>query len=205
MSADVDKARPAVPVKCTACQQTLDTPLFCNSCRRLYPADGLNYFELLGLSPTYDIEPEQVREKYFEVVREIHPDRLAADGAHTQHLSMRVSAQLNQAFHVLLDPVQRAEYLLEMSGGKAAADDKQVPQQVLMDTLELREEIEEAKAAGDQAALHRMREQTQQRFDETLQGVSQLCRQLPGDDALRQRLRNELNAIRYFRKLLEQL
>ena len=118
---------------------------------------------------------------------------------------MRVSAQLNQAFHVLLDPVQRAEYLLEMSGGKAAADDKQVPQQILMDTLELREEIEEAKAAGDQAGLHRMREQIQRRFDETLEGVAALARKLPGDEGLRRNLRNELNAIRYLRKLLEQL
>ena len=205
MPADPNNGRHAVPVKCASCNGTLDTPLFCSSCRRLYPADGLNYYELLGLEPTYDVDVEDIRQKYFAVVREIHPDRLVADSAPTQRLSMRVSAQLNQAFQVLMDPVQRAEYLLELSGGKAASDDKQVPQQVLIDTLELREEIEEAKAGEDQASLERLRAQIQQRFDQTLQDICTLCRQLPGDEKLRQDLRGELNAIRYLRKLLEQL
>jgi molecular chaperone HscB len=197
--------RRTVPSKCVSCERPLDSPLFCSSCRRLYPADGLSFFELFGLSPTYDVDAGAVRTKYFELARDIHPDRIGPGAEDTQRLSMRVAAQLNEAYRVLLDPVLRAEYLLELAGGKSAADDKQVPQEVLMDTLTLREEIEEAKAAGDQAALDRLRPDVQSRFDAALEEVAALARALPGGDETRAAMRGKLNAIRYYRKLLEQL
>jgi molecular chaperone HscB len=205
MPEDRNRAQRTVPAKCTACQRPLDTPLFCNSCRRLYPADGLSYFELLGLAPRYDVDTEAIHKKYLDVVRAIHPDRMAPRGADVQRLSLRVSARLNQAIAVLQDPVLRAEYLLELAGGPAASDDKHVPQQVLADTLTLREEIDEARAADDPAALDDLRRQVQQRFDAALAEIAALARGLPGDERRRQELRGKLNAIRYYRKLVEQL
>ncbi|MFQ5806694.1 MAG: Fe-S protein assembly co-chaperone HscB [Phycisphaerae bacterium] len=205
MAREQETARRTVPIKCVACERPLDSPLFCNSCRRLYPADGLSFFELLGLHPGYDVVVTEVRRRYFELLREIHPDRMGAGNAEVQRLSMRVSAQINQAFQVLLDPVLRAEYLLELVGGKSAADDKQVPQEVLVDSLTLREEIDEAKTANDQAALDGLRQQVQGRFKTTLEEVASLARRLPGSAETRQRLRGKLNAIRYYRRILEQL
>lgn len=194
-----------VPTKCAGCERTLDTPLFCGSCRRLYPADGLNCFQLLGLQPQYDVDVDAVRTKYFKLMRDIHPDRMATGAADVQRLCLRVNAQINEAYGILLDPVLRAEYLLEIAGGKSAADDKHVPQDVLMDTLELREEIDEAKTGNDQAALERLRGGIQSRFDETLREIARLARLLPGTDTDRKSLRGKLNAIRYFRRLLEQM
>jgi molecular chaperone HscB len=188
-----------------ACEQPLDNPLFCSSCRRLYPADGLSFFELFGVQPGYDVDPAQIRKKYFDLARHIHPDRMGPGSEEVQRLSMRVSAQINQAFQVLLDPVLRAEYLLELAGGKSAADDTQVPQEVLLETLTLREEIEDAKKAGDQAALAGLRQQVQSRFQATLEEIASLARRLPGTSEMRTDLRSKLNAIRYYRKMLERL
>jgi molecular chaperone HscB len=205
MEKSPNRLHSTVPAKCATCDRTLESPLFCSSCRRLYPAEGLNLFELLGLPARYDIDVSEVRRKYFELMRDIHPDRLAADGGEVQQTSMRVSAQINEAYQVLLDPVQRAEYLLELAGGKAAADDKQVPQEVLVDTLELREEIDEARATEDRAALDKLRRQIQDRFEAALEEIGSLTRDLPGTDEMRQRLRGKLNAIRYYRKMFEML
>ncbi len=205
MPKDRDVPRRTVPAKCVACERPLDSPLFCSSCRRLYPAEGLSFFELFGLPAGYEVDAAEVRRRYFELARDIHPDRIGSGAGETQGLSMRVAAQLNEAYRVLLDPVLRAEYLLELAGGPSAADDKQVPQEVLMDTLMLREEIEEAKAAGDQAALDRLGPDVQSRFDATLEEVAALARALPGSAETGAALRGKLNAIRYYRKLLEQL
>ena len=203
MHEHTDIASKAVPAKCTACDRTLDSPLFCGSCRRLYPADGLNCFELLGLAPAYDIDANALRQKYFKLMRDIHPDRMATGSADVQRLCLRVNAQINEAYNVILDPVLRAEYLLEISGGKSAADDKHVPQDVLMNTLELREEIEESKAENDTATLEKLRRQIQERFGEALGQIAALARVLPGTDTDRKTLRGKLNAVRYFRKMLE--
>lgn len=200
-----DNAAKAVPIKCTACERTLESPLFCDSCRRLYPADGLNFFELLGIRPTYDIDAEAVRNKYFTLMRGLHPDRMAAGPADVQRLCLRINARINEAYNILMDPVLRAEYLLEIYGGKSAADDKHVPQEVLTESLELREQIDEALVGGDRTALERLRIRIRERFDTAAAEIARLARVLPGTDSDRKSLRGHLNAVRYFRKILEQL
>ena len=119
-------------------------------------------------------------------------------------MSLRTSARLNEAYRVLADPVLRAEYLLEVVGGKSSRDDKTVPQEVLTQALMLREEIEEARAAGNADALATCREQVQRLYDRALEGIGALAAQLPGTDQERQELRSRLNAVKN-QKLLDQV
>ena len=195
----------SIPAKCAGCQQSLDSPLFCSTCRRLYPAEGLDCFELLGLETSFDLDDAEVRRKYFTLAREIHPDRAAAGNPAALQLSMRVSARVNEAYRVLLDPILRAGYLLELAGGPSAADDKSVPQEVLVDTLELREEIEEASSDGNEATLAALRETVGLRFDGLMKQIADTARKLPGDQQTRKTLRGKLNAIRYYQKMRERL
>jgi molecular chaperone HscB len=195
-------ASQAVPSKCAACNGPMDSPAFCDSCRSLYPADGLNHFELLGLPAAYDLDARVLRQKYLQVSRGVHPDH---HGDASESLSMRLSAQLNEANRVLSDPVLRAEYLLELVGGKSAAVDRNVPPEVLNQTLMLREEIQEAQADGNEAALESCRQQVRDAHGTTLATIAELARQLPGDDDLRGRLRSTLNAVKYYQRLQAEL
>jgi molecular chaperone HscB len=189
-----------VVVKCAACDGPMASPVFCDHCRRLYPAESLNHFELLGLKPTYDVDPADLRRRYLRVSRGVHPDHLqeqAADPA----AGLRVSAQLNEAQRVLRDPVLRAEYLLELHGGKPASEDRRVPEGVLAKTMLLREEIDEARAHSDTDALGACRQTIQQSVDDTLAEITQLAGALPGNEAQRDALRAALNAMKYYQRL----
>jgi molecular chaperone HscB len=181
----------------------MDSPLFCDQCHSLYPAEGLNHFELLGLIQTFDIDPAALRQRYLQVARGVHPDQ-HGDSAESD-TSLRLSAQLNEAYRVLVDPVLRAEYLLELSGGAPASSDKSVLEGVLSSALMLREEIGDAKAGGDQAALARCATRVHQLHEDTLGRIGALARQLPGDDQTRRQLRATLNSIKYYQKLLAEL
>ena len=194
---------PAAPTRCQACDRPLESPLYCAGCHRLYPADGLDYFALLGVSPQYDIDAQAVRRRYFQVSRDIHPDRVAA-GGERQDMSMRISAKVNEAYRVLLDPLLRAEYLLSLCGDETL-DEKAVPPEVLTETLMLREQIEQARAAGDADRLAEIRRQVEQRHHALGEQVAEAARGLPGDAALRRKLRGALNAIRYTRRMLDEL
>ena len=196
--------RSSAPAKCTNCSHDLQSPAVCEHCHAVCPVDGVNFYELLGIAVSYDVDPAEVQAKYLNLARAVHPDRLRAQTREVEQLSLRTTAQLNRARGVLLDPVLRAEYLLGMAGGPSPAEDRRVPQEVLMETLMLREELEEARAAGDEAGLAAARRQVRQRHDETLGRVAGLCRQLPGDEAARSALRAAINAIRYYQKMLEQ-
>jgi molecular chaperone HscB len=194
----------AKPIKCSACQQPMASPLFCAHCHTLFPADGLNHFELLGLLPCYDLDPDLLRQRYLALTRDIHPDRLAADANEPEStFGLRINAQVNRAYQVLSDLVLRAETLLELAGGHPASADKSVPPEVLHQTLALREEIEAAQAGQDGAALAAARGQVEVARAALLDEIAALARQLPGDAALRQSLRERLNAIRYFQKMQE--
>jgi molecular chaperone HscB len=138
-----------LPAKCEACDRPLENPIFCTGCHTLRPANRLNYFELLSLPPRYELDPASLRKAYLELSRGVHPDRFPGAASDVASLSLQWSAQANRAYQVLLDPVLRAEYLLELADGPSAVADKSVPAEVLAKTLELREEIDEARAAGD--------------------------------------------------------
>ncbi len=182
----------------------MDSPLFCGNCRTLHPATGCGHFELLGFEPTYEIDAAELRRRYLQNSRDIHPDQHGGPDADAG-LSLRTSARLNEAYRVLGDAVLRAEYLLEVVGGKSSREDKTVPQEVLTQVLMLREEIEEARAAGNQDALATCRQQVQRLYDRALDGIGALAARLPGTDQERQELRSRLNAVKYYQKLLDQV
>ena len=181
----------------------MDSPVFCDNCRSLYPAEGLSHFQLFGLAPVYDIEPAGLRQKYLQVSRGVHPDQHGSTS--DSSASVRVSAQLNEAHRVLADPVLRAEYLLELVGGCAASSDKSVPIAVLADVVALREEIAEARVRGDTTELAECRAHAQSTYDATLRRIAELARRLPADEPLRRELRATLNSIKYYQKLLGEL
>ena len=199
-----DGAPAALPSKCHACDRPLELPSVCSGCHQLYAADGVSYFSLLGLPASFDVDPQQLRRRYLQLSREVHPDRGGAAGAN-EALRLRLSAQANQAYEVLSDPVLRAEYLLELAGGDSAAADRTVPPDVLSETLVLREEIDDAKRAADAQALAALGQQVRATFERRLAEISSQARLLPGDAALRRELRSRLNALKYYKRMLEQL
>ncbi|MHC4608807.1 MAG: iron-sulfur cluster co-chaperone HscB C-terminal domain-containing protein, partial [Planctomycetota bacterium] len=101
-------------------------------------------------------------------------------------------------------PVLRAGYLLENAGGKSAAEDRSVPQNVLTEAMMLREEVEEADGEG--AALARVREQVTARRSQILARIAELADNLPnrGDDE-KTELRQLINSVKYYDNLLGEL
>jgi len=80
---------------------------------------GADHFQLLGVA--HDVGSDPLRKAYFDLARQLHPDRLAAlgipdDGKHAQ----RLFAQINAGFAILNDPARRTQYLdVVRRGGEA--------------------------------------------------------------------------------------
>lgn len=196
-----------VPVKCNSCDRTMESPVCCQSCHTLFPADvAMDHFRLFGLPRTYAMNLQDLHRRFLAISRNIHPDFFGGEAEEMRALSLRLSAQVNEAYQTLKDPVSRAEYMLESAGGKSSAQDKSVPGNLLAEVMALREQIEEAKDAGEQESLILLRAQIESRklaIDDT---VAKLCGRLdePSDE-VRTELRRQLNAIRYLNNLLSEL
>jgi len=64
------------------------------------------------------------------------------------------TARLNEAYRALRDPVQRGKHLLELHGVDVAFEtNTQMPTDFLMQQLEVREGLDEARAKKDSAFL----------------------------------------------------
>ena len=114
-------------------------------------------FASLGIEPRFDLDLAQLEQAFHARSAEVHPDRFASAPAAERVAALSRSMDLNQAYKTLKRPVSRAEYLLARAGHGIAEGDK-VDLAFLGEVLELREELEEARAAGkldDVARLER--------------------------------------------------
>lgn len=113
-----------------------------------------NHFELFELAPAYAIDLAVLDQAYRRLQTLVHPDRFASAGDAERRASMQWTTRVNEAYRALKDPVQRGKHLLELQGVDVAFEtNTQMPTDFLMQQLELREQIEQAAARKDPAAL----------------------------------------------------
>ncbi len=104
-----------------------------------------NYFEILNLEPTFTQDLEAVNERLIELQQQVHPDQNPQATAQEKRLMMQYSVMINEAFGVIENPIERAIHLLELNGIIIDNETtKALPNDFLMEQMELREQLEEA-------------------------------------------------------------
>jgi len=111
-------------------------------------------FELFGLPRRFAQDRSAIDARWKELQREAHPDKFAAQGAAAQRVAMQWSVRINEAYQRLKDPMRRAAYLCELHGAPIRAEDNTaMPAAFLMQQMEWREALEEARDEGELDAL----------------------------------------------------
>lgn len=160
-------------------------------------------FDILGLEPTFTLEPSAIRRAYLARIAALHPDSAGGDDANDG----RSSAALNHAKATLEDPERRASALLVRLGGPTKEQDKSLPPGFLLETMEMRERIEAALAYADPEARASIGRDAATRRAAHIARITNLflaAPTAPTPESLRA-IRTELNAWRYIERLIEQL
>ena len=109
-----------------------------------------NDFELFGLPEQFEQDPARIDARWKDLQREAHPDRFANQGAAAQRIAMQWSVRINEAYRRLKDPLARAAYLCELRGAPIEAESNTaMPAEFLVEQLEWREALEEARGLGE--------------------------------------------------------
>ena len=114
-----------------------------------------SHFELFGLPSAFSIDLPTLEKAYRDIQSRVHPDRFAHAGDAERRASLQWTTRVNEAFQVLKNPVSRAQHLLALHGVDVAFEtNTAMPQQFLMQQMELREALESAVASksADQLA-----------------------------------------------------
>lgn len=155
-------------------------------------------FATLGVEPAFDLDDAQLHQQFLRGVARAHPDR-HLDPV-DQALAAEATSHLNQAYRVLSDPELRAKALLNLWDSAGEGKDVALPPNLLMEMMEVRETMEQAIAAHDDAALNRLRQWASEARAEHLR---QIADAFQTRDVARVRL--ELHGLRYIERMLEQM
>ncbi len=199
---------------CWSCEKNAGDGMLCAACGAIQPPDrGADHFQVLGLQPRFDLDPAEIERRYKELTKVLHPDRFARADARARRASLERSVQLNDAWRTLSEPVRRAEYLLQRRGidvGEAAGDRRKegaakatqpVSPALLMEVMELRESLAEARAAGDLKEVGALAASVKGRQDQAMVAVAEeFAKPEPDLGALASRR----VSVRYYRRCLEE-
>jgi len=109
-----------------------------------------NDFELFGLEQRFSQDLATLDARWKDLQRQAHPDKFSAQGAAAQRIAMQWSVRINEAYQRLKSPLKRAAYLCELHGAPVNAENNTaMPGAFLMQQMEWREELDDAKTAED--------------------------------------------------------
>ena len=115
-----------------------------------------SHFELFGLVPAFALDGARLDAAFRDIQAEVHPDRYARAGDAERRASLQMTTRVNEAYRTLKSPVRRAQYLLALNGVDVAFEtETAMPQDFLLQQMELREELEGAKDAAALDVLSR--------------------------------------------------
>jgi molecular chaperone HscB len=124
----------------------------------LTPAFARTHFELLGLPTTYALDSARLESRYRDLQGQVHPDRFAAATEADRRVALQWAARANEAYRTLRDPVGRARYLLGLKGFDTGEEtNTAMPADFLMQQMEWREAVAEARGERDAARLESLR------------------------------------------------
>jgi molecular chaperone HscB len=113
-----------------------------------------NHFELFQLPARFDVDMAALDAAYREVQGRVHPDRFVNALDADKRVAMQWATRANDAYQTLKNPQKRAQYLCELNGVDLQTESNTaMPMAFLMQQMEWREALGEARAAKDADAL----------------------------------------------------
>lgn len=195
--------------RCSTCAAELETPLCCAACGALFDVDDdATPFAIFGMQPSFAIDTKELRRRLLRASRQVHPDFFGAASAELRALAEKNSARLNNAFEVLSDEAERADWIVRSQGGPDEVAERAMPQAFLMEVLDWNEILEEARAARGvvDPRLAGLKSTLDEKRRDSMDALRALLDSHPpqGSPNLK-RARQELNAVRYVDRALREI
>ena len=125
-------------------------------------------FAMLGVDRRFDLDLKVLEKTHRELSRALHPDKYAQAGASERRAVLEKAASVNEAWRTVRDPIKRAEALFQLAGIKVGEDNEpKATTAFLMEVLEEREALSEARAAKDLAKVRAVGETMTKRAELT--------------------------------------
>lgn len=134
-----------------------------------------NHFELFHLPQRFAVDMKALDAAYREVQNRVHPDKFTNGTDAEKRVALQWAARANEAYQTLRNPFKRAAYLCELHGVDLQIESNTaMPREFLMQQMEWRETLDEARSASDTAMLERLDSELQEARSARLRQIGAL-------------------------------
>ncbi len=134
-----------------------------------------NHFELFNLAPRFAVDTAALDGAYRDVQSRVHPDKFVNATDAEKRVAMQWATRANEAYQTLKNPQKRARYLCELHGVDLQTESNTaMPMAFLMQQMEWREALAEARAGKDADALDGLDAQLRAARKAQLQDIEKL-------------------------------
>ena len=113
-----------------------------------------SHYDLFNLPQQFTVDPTALDQAYRRVQSQVHPDKFVTGSDSEKRVAMQWATRANEAYQTLRHPQKRAQYLCELNGVDLQTESNTaMPMAFLMQQMEWRDELGEARAGKDLGTL----------------------------------------------------
>ncbi len=181
-------------------------------------------FATLGIARSFAVDLPALEKTHRELSRALHPDKFVGAAPTERRAALAKAVEVNEAWRVVRDPIRRAEALFGLEGiATGERNEPSADPEFLMQVMEDREALADAKHAKDLAAIRALAATAEARaqeaegalakgFDEALrsrngngEGMKDDGARAARDRAALEPLVLRLGELRFHRRFLEEV
>lgn len=134
----------------------------------------MNYFEFFGIPMSFLPNEHELKRLFLQNSKKFHPDFYTLEPAEKQAEILELSTFNNQAYRTLSDFDQRMKYILEQKGVLEEEGKNEIPQDFLLEMMDINEAMMELEFDFDENTFQQVRQKIQQlhsELDESIRPV----------------------------------
>lgn len=164
------------------------------------------HFELFELPVSFEIDLQDLSQRYRELQRVVHPDKFVNASDRERRLSVEKAAAINEAYQILKTPQRRARYMLELqSVSFDDENDTALDPAFLMEQIELREALSELSQTDDpMASLNNIMADIKKRITAVLFDIREGLEQEQLDETQKSSLKQLIHKMQFLNKLQQE-
>ncbi len=140
----------------------------------------MDYFEFYEIPRSFQSDAGELRRIFLQKSKKYHPDFYTLEGEAKQAEVLELSTLNNEAYKTLSDSDKRMKYLLELEGVLSEEGQNSIPQDFLMDIMDINEAVMELEFDFDKTAYDKAIQQMESLDNNLYSQVAPLLDQYQG-------------------------
>ena len=122
----------------------------------------MNYFQFYNIPITFTVDEAALKRTFYANSKKYHPDFYTLESEEKQQEILELSTLNNEAYKTLKDADKRMKYVLELKNALGEEGSNKIPQDFLMEMMDINEQLMEYKFDPSPEKLKTINEELRQ-------------------------------------------